>query len=129
MIINTRSVADIKSIICDPKIWAVTSGAGTDPKLWNPSPEASYLLLKVDDKNAGLTVYHKFMDGLKCHFYVLEEFRIKYARDFAKDCLDIALGQYSNIYAEIKQKHKTTRNFAKKMGFVEVKDNLMRLEV
>ena len=77
----------------------------------------------VEDKIIALMVYHKYLDGNKCHVQVLPEYRKEHAKTFGEQVL-LFKGTLP-LYAEIPGLYKNVLNFALMNGFnvIDVKEN------
>lgn len=86
----------------------------------NRKSEVSFDLKKyigcyVDDKIIGLAIYRKFKRGSVAHFYVLPEYRQRYARKCAKEALKFK--PEGDVFTITPLLYKEVINFALKVGF------------
>lgn len=115
---ETKDVAVIKSVLCNPDIYRCISDDNSPvPDDFEPPLDAEYIAGCVGDDIIGMMIYHERTGRLKCHIQVLPEYRKEYARQFAR----MALGRAKNatIYAEIPDCFPNVLAFAKSFGFEE----------
>jgi hypothetical protein len=107
------NVDDIKAVLCNPSIYD-TITADSSPNIEDfelPIDDKSlYIGGYVDDKIIGLMVYHKYLDGNKCHVQVLPEHRKEHAKEFGEQSLQFRGTQ--PLYAEIPDLYKNVLDFA-----------------
>ena len=115
---ETTSADDIKAILCNPAIYDTISD-DNDPKLESFNPPINDEYLYVGGYAKGeiivLMVYHKYLDGNKCHVQVLPEFRRKYALEFGEQSLRFSGTR--PLYAEIPDLYQNVLDFAKSNNF------------
>lgn len=125
----TTNQDDIRAVLLDPDIYPVISGDVVLSKdTIFPTNDVLYIG-GYDGKIFGLSCFHEYLDGMKFHPNVLKAYRVKYARDFVKKCLDMVK---CTVYIEIPATRKELYNFAVKFGFDSIPNNeddklLMRL--
>jgi len=118
---ETKDIEEIKSILCHPEIFPRISGdCGLTAKKFEPPLEGVIYLGGYEDGIFAVSCFHCFRDGLKFHPNVLPEYRLRYARIFAKQCLSMLKCE---VYAEVPLKYKRAINFAKKLGFDSIANN------
>ena len=123
---ETTNIDEIKAVLCDPEIYDTISD-DNDPELskFEPPVTDKYLYVGgyVKGEIIALMVYHKYLDGNKCHVQVLTEFRKKYAKEFGEQSL-IFRGTRP-LYAEIPDLYQNVLDFAKLNNFeiIERKDD------
>jgi len=115
---ETTNIDDIKAVLCNPEIYDTISD-DNDPKLEDFEPpitdEYLYVCGYVNGEVIGLMVYHKYLDGNKCHVNVLPEFRKKHAKDFGEQSLRFSGTR--PLYAEIPDLYQNVLDFAKLNSF------------
>lgn len=127
---ETKDIQEIKSVLCHPAIYPRIKGdLSLEPDDFIPPMDDVLYLGGYDNTIFAVTCFHPFRDGLKFHPNVLPEYRLRYARDFARKCL---LMVQCEVYAEVPLEFKKAINFAKKLGFDSIANNkdsttLMRL--
>tara|TARA_B100000809_G_C14897222_1_gene444891 strand:- start:79 stop:528 length:450 start_codon:yes stop_codon:yes gene_type:complete len=110
---ETVSIDDIKAILCSASIYDTITG-DTCPRSSDFEPPIDndhfYVGGYVKGEIIALMVYHKYMDGNKCHVQVLPEYRKEYARKFGEQSL-LFRGTLP-LYAEIPELYKNVLDFA-----------------
>lgn len=114
---KTTDIDDIKSILCNPAIYdTITEDNSPLAEDFTPVFEDHlYIGGYVKGEIIALMVYHKHLDGNKCHVQVLPEFRKEYALKFGEQSL-LFRGN-SPLYAVIPDLYKNVLEFAKHFGF------------
>ncbi len=114
---KTTSIDDIKSILCNPAIYdTITEDNSPLAEDFTPVFEDHlYIGGYVKGEIIALMVYHKHLDGNKCHVQVLPEFRKEYALKFGEQSL-LFRGTLP-LYAVIPDLYKNVLEFAKHFGF------------
>ncbi len=111
---ETTNLDDIRAILCNPAIYDTISD-DNDPKLesFEPPINDEYLYVGgyVKGEIIALMVYHKYLDGNKCHVQVLSEFRRKHALEFGEQSL--MFRGTRPLYAEIPDLYQNVLDFAK----------------
>lgn len=123
---ETTDLDDIKALLCDPDIYDTitddNSGLAQD---FEPPVNDEYLYIGgyVNGKIVALMVYHKYLDGNKCHVQVLPEYRKEYALKFGEQSL-LFKGTLP-LYAEIPDLYKNVLDFALLNNFkvIDTKEN------
>ena len=107
------NVEDIKAVLCNPSIYdtiTVDSSPNIEDFELPVNDKSLYIGGYVDDKIIGLMVYHKYLDGNKCHVQVLPEHRKEHAKEFGEQSLKFRGTQ--PLYAEIPDLYKNVLDFA-----------------
>ena len=118
---ETKDVDEIKKILCHPEIFPRIAGdTEITPEEFEPPLNDVLYLGGYDGDMFAVSCFHSFRDGLKFHPNVLPEYRLRYARIFAKQCLSMLK---CTIYAEVPLEFKRAINFAKKLGFDSIANN------
>ena len=122
----TKDREEIESVLCRSEIYdTITDDESPNVEDFNPPINDDYLYIGgyVNSKIIGLMVYHKYLDGNKCHVQVLPEFRKKYARKFGEQVLEFR--GHSPLYAEIPDLYKNVLDFAllNKFKVIGIKQN------
>ena len=118
---ESRDIGDIKKILCDPLIYeAIGCDGCPDINEFEPPINDSYKYFVgyVKGEAIGVTIYHSYSDGNKCHFQVLKEYRQEYANEFAKRTL-LLKGDLP-LYVEIPDLHKSALHFSIRHGFKKI---------
>jgi hypothetical protein len=123
---ETTSIDDIKAILCNPVIYdTITDDNSPLAKNFEPPVNDDYLYIGgyVNGQIIALMVYHKYLDGNKCHLQVLPEHRKEYAINFGEQSL-LFKGTLP-LYAEIPDLYKNVLAFALSNSFKvkSVKEN------
>ncbi len=108
-----KSVEDIKAVLCNPAVYdTITDDNSPLIDEFDPPINGDYLYVGgyVKGKIVALMVYHKYLDGNKCHVQVLPESREKYAKEFGEQSLKFRGTQ--PLYAEIPDLYKNVLAFA-----------------
>ena len=110
-------IDDIKAILCNPAIYdTITEDNSPLAEDFTPVFEDHlYIGGYVKCEIIALMVYHKHLDGNKCHVQVLPEFRKEYALRFGEQSL-LFRGTLP-LYAVIPDLYKNVLEFAKHFGF------------
>lgn len=115
---ETTDIDDIKAVLCNPAIYDTISD-DNDPKVEEFEPpitnEYLYVCGYVNGEPVGLMVYHKYLDGNKCHVQVLPEFRKEHAIEFGQQSL-LFRGTVP-LYAEIPDLYQNVLDFARLNNF------------
>ena len=110
---ETTNIDDIKAILWHPDIYD-TITEDKCPPLGEVEPpirdDISYIGGYVKGEIIALMVYHKYLDGNKCHVQVLPEYRKEYAKRFGEQSL-LFRGTLP-LYAEIADLYKNVLAFA-----------------
>ena len=110
---KTVDIDDIKTVLFNPAIYD-TITTDNCPLLGEVDPpltdEYLYVGGYVDGKIIALMVYHKYLDGNKCHVQVLPEYRKDYAKKFGEQSL-LFRGTLP-LYAKIPDLYKNVLDFA-----------------
>lgn len=104
---------DIKAILCNPAIYdTITDDNSPLPEDFDPPITKEYLYIGgyVNGEIIALMVYHKYLDGNKCHVQVLSEHRKEYAIKFGEQSL--LFRGTRPLYAEIPDLYKNVLAFA-----------------
>ena len=122
----TKDRKEIESVLCRSEIYdTITDDESPNIEDFNPPINDDYLYIGgyVNSKIIGLMVYHKYLDGNKCHVQVLPEFRKEYARKFGEQVLEFR--GHSPLYAEIPDLYKNVLDFAllNKFKVIGIKQN------
>ena len=122
----TKDREEIESVLCRSEIYdTITDDKSPNAEDFNPPINDDYLYIGgyVNSKIIGLMVYHKYLDGNKCHVQVLPEFRKEYARKFGEQVLEFR--GHSPLYAEIPDLYKNVLDFAllNKFKVIGIKQN------
>ena len=109
----TTDSTDIKAILCDPAIYdTITDDNSPLAEDFEPPINDDYLYIGgyVDGQIIALMVYHKYLDGNKCHVQVLPKFRKEHAKEFGEQSLQFKGTR--PLYAEIPDLYKNVLDFA-----------------
>ena len=114
---ETTDIDDIKAILCNPAIYdTITEDNSPLAEDFTPVFEDHlYIGGYVKGEIIALMVYHKHLDGNKCHVQVLPEFRKEYALKFGEQSL-LFRGTLP-LYAVIPDLYKNVLEFALHFGF------------
>jgi hypothetical protein len=139
---ETTDLGDIKAILCNPAIYdTITEDNSPLAEGFTPVfEEHLYIGGYVKGEIIALMVYHKYLDGNKCHVQVLPEFRKEYALKFGLKSL-LFRGSLP-LYAVIPDLYKNVLEFSFLFGFEVIKttentyikngqsydDNILRLK-
>lgn len=123
---QTIDIDEIKRILCDPVIYDTITDDNSplidefEPPL---TEEFKYIGGYIEGQIIALMVYHKYLDGNKCHVQVLPKFRKDYAIKFGEQSLVFRGTQ--RLYAEIPDLYKNVLTFAllNKFKVIGVKGN------
>jgi hypothetical protein len=110
---ETKDLEEIKLVLCNPVIYdAISDDDSPSLEDYETPINDDYLYIGayVDNKIIGLMVYHKFLNGNKCHIQVLPDFREKYAKDIGEQVLTFR--GHSPLYAEIPDLYPNVLRFA-----------------
>ncbi len=124
---ETVNREDIEAILLHPEIYDTIADDSC------PSAENFKAPIDCDHKYIGgylegeiiaVMVYHKYLEGNKCHIQVLPKFREDYAVYFGQQSL-LFRGN-DTLYAEIPSLYENVLAFAKRFGFelLETKSNV-----
>lgn len=110
---QTTNADEIKRILCDSVIYDTISDDNS-PLIdaFEPPITDDYLYVGgyIKGEIIALMVYHKYLDGNKCHVQVLPEYRKEYAIKFGEQSLMFRGTQ--RLYAEIPDLYKNVLSFA-----------------
>jgi len=114
---ETTNIDDIKAVLCNPAIYDTISDDNSPLIDEFEPPLENYLYVGgyVNGEIIALMVYHKYLDGNKCHVQVLPEFRKEYALEFGEQSL-LFRGTLP-LYAVIPDLYKNVLEFAFNFGF------------
>jgi hypothetical protein len=123
---KTTCINDIKAVLCNAVIYdTITGDDCPNAEDFEPPVNDEYLYVGgyVGGEIMALMVYHKYLDGNKCHVQVLPEYRKEHAKTFGEQVL-LFKGTLP-LYAEIPDLYKNVLNFALMNGFnvIDVKEN------
>jgi len=123
---ETTNREDIEAVLCNPAIYdTITDDNSPLIEDFEPPITDEYLYVGgyVKGEIAALMVYHKYLDGNKCHVQVLSRYRKEYAINFGEQSL-LFRGN-SPLYAEIPDLYKNVLAFALLNNFkvIDVKEN------
>jgi hypothetical protein len=123
---ETKDIDEIKSILCNQAIYdTITDDNCPLVDEFEPpvNDEYRYIAGYIDNKIFGILVFHKYLDGNKCHVQVLPEYRKEHAIKFGEQAL--CFNGTLPLYAEIPDLYENVLNFAFNNNFriVEVKEN------
>ncbi len=110
---KTVDIDDIKAILFEPSIYdTITTDecpllGEVDPPL---TDEYLYIGGYVNGNIMALMVYHKYLDGNKCHVQVLPDYRKEHAKKFGEQSL-LFRGTLP-LYAKIPDLYKNVLDFA-----------------
>lgn len=115
---ETTNVDDIRAVLCNLDIYDTISD-DNDPELerFKPPVNNEYLYVGgyVNGEIIAIMVYHRYLDGNKCHVQVLPEFRKKHAKEFGEQSLRFSGTR--PLYAEIPDLYQNVLEFAKLNSF------------
>jgi len=122
---QTVDIDDIKTVLCNAVIYDSISDDEC-PKAEEfepPITDCLYIGGYVKDKLIALMIYHKYLDGNKCHVQVLPEHRKEHAINFGEQALEFR-GTLP-LYAEIPDLYKNVLAFALMNNFkvIDVREN------
>lgn len=126
---ETVDLTEIKSILFHDDIFDLArDDIEVSKKEFEPPISANVMYVGgyCDDEIFGLSCFHIFRDGLKFHPNVLKKFRLQYGRDFIKRSVDMIK---CRLYIEIPNDRRDLFNFAKKLGFKIIDENLNKTEM
>ena len=139
---ETTNIDDVKAVLCNPAIYdTITEDNSPLAEEFQPVFEDHlYIGGYVKGEIIALMVYHKYLDGNKCHVQVLPEFRKEYALKFGEQSL-LFRGTLP-LYAVIPDLYQNVLEFAKHFDFKVIdrksesyvksgksyNDNILRLE-
>jgi len=114
---ETDNIDDIKSILCNPAIYdTITEDNSPLAEDFTPIFEDHlYIGGYVKGEIIALMVYHKYLDGNKCHVQVLPEHRKKYAKEFGEQSLRFKGTR--PLYAVIPDLYQNVLDFSFLFGF------------
>jgi hypothetical protein len=114
---ETTDLDDIKAVLCDPAIYDTITddNSGLIEDFKPPLEDHLYIGGYVNGEIVALMVYHKYLDGNKCHVQVLPEFRKEYALKFGEQSL-LFRGTLP-LYAVIPDLYKNVLEFSFLFGF------------
>jgi len=123
---ETTNIDDIKDVLCNAAIYdTITDDNSPLIEEFEPPITGEYLYIGgyVNGQIIALMVYHKYLDGNKCHVQVLPEYRKEYAVNFGEQSL-LFKGTLP-LYAEIPDLYKNVLNFALLNNFkvIDIKEN------
>lgn len=110
---KTTNIDDIKAVLCNPAIYdTITDDNSPLVEDFKPPVTDEYLYIGgyLDGQIIALMVYHKYLDGNKCHVQVLPGYRKEYAINFGEQSL-LFKGTLP-LYAEIPDLYKNVLDFA-----------------
>jgi hypothetical protein len=110
---ETTDLNEIKAVLCNPAIYdTITDDNSPLIEDFEPPINDNYLYVGgyIKGEIAALMVYHKYLDGNKCHVQVLPEYRKEYAINFGEQSL-LFKGTLP-LYAEIPDLYKNVLAFA-----------------
>lgn len=119
---QTTNIDDIKAVLCNPAIYdTITDDNCPLSEGFEPPIDDDHLYIGgyVKGKIAALMVYHKYLDGNKCHVQVLPEYRKEHAKGFGEQSL--LFKGTRPLYAEIPDLYKNVLDFAKLNNFEVIK--------
>ena len=114
---ETTDLNEIKAVLCDPTIYDTITddNSGLIEEFDPPLEDHVYVGGYVKGEIIALMVYHKYLDGNKCHVQVLPEFRKEYAIKFGEQSL-LFRGTLP-LYAVIPDLYKNVLDFSFLFGF------------
>lgn len=118
---ETTNIDDIKAVLCNPTIYDTITDDNC-PKANEfepPLKDHVYIGGYVKGQIVALMVYHKYLDGNKCHVQVLPECRKEHAKRFGEQSL--LFKGTRPLYAEIPDLYKNVLDFAKRNNFEIIK--------
>ena len=122
---ETTDLNEIKAVLCDPAIYDTITddNSGLVEDFEPPLEDHAYVGGYVKGEIIALMVYHKYLDGNKCHVQVLPEFRKEYAIKFGEQSL-LFRGTLP-LYAVIPDLYKNVLDFSFLFGFkvIDVTEN------
>lgn len=123
---QTTDIDEVKRILCDPAIYdTITDDNSPLIEEFEPPVTDEYLYIGgyVKGEIIALMVYHKYLDGNKCHVQVLPEYRKEYAKKFGEQSLMFRRTQ--PLYAEIPDLYKNVLDFAllNNFGVIDIKES------
>ena len=123
---ETTDLDEIKAVLCNPAIYdTITDDNSPLMHDFEPPLTDGYLYVGgyIKGEIIALMVYHKYLDGNKCHVQVLPEYRKEYAINFGEQSL-LFKGTLP-LYAEIPDLYKNVLAFALSNSFKvkSVKEN------
>ena len=110
---ETTDLNEIKAVLCNPAIYdTITDDNSPLMQDFEPPLIDGYLYVGgyIKGEIIALMVYHKYLDGNKCHVQVLPEYRKEYAINFGEQSL-LFKGTLP-LYAEIPDLYKNVLAFA-----------------
>ena len=121
---ETDNIDDIKSILCNPAIYdTITEDNSPLAEDFTPIFEDHlYIGGYVKGEIIALMVYHKYLDGNKCHVQVLPEHRKKYAKEFGEQSLRFKGTR--PLYAVIPDLYQNVLDFSFLFGFKVIDKNI-----
>ena len=122
---QTNEIGEIIAVLCNPAIYGTITDDNC-PKSSDfvpPLDNYKYIGGYVNGQIIALMVYHKYLDGNKCHVQVLPEYRKEHAEKFGEQSL-LFRGTLP-LYAEIPDLYKNVLAFALLNDFsiIKVKEN------
>ena len=112
---------EVKKILFHPDIKSDISGGIEYSYNDTDLPMDSVLYIGgYDNCLFAVSCFHRFRGGIKIHINILKSHRLKYARDFVKQCLSMVK---CNTYIEFPEKRKDIFNLATKFGFDSIANN------
>lgn len=114
---ETTDIDDIRAVLCNPAIYDTITDDNCPKANEFIPPLEDYLYIGgyIGSKIIALMVYHKYLDGNKCHVQVLPEYRKEYAGQFGEQSL--IFSGTRPLYAEIPELYSNVLEFAKINGF------------
>ena len=113
----------VNDILSNPIIHSAVADSNGNRPYPNTRKEHTYVLGYVDTTPIGVGTMHPTISRKwQCHFSVLPEYRLKYARKFAVLALQWVWDntEADSLYIYLPEYLHTLYNFAKKFGFVDV---------
>lgn len=123
---ETKNLDEIKAVLCNAAIYdTITEDDNPCADEFEPPITDDYLYVGgyVEGEIIALMIYHKYLDGNKCHVQVLPEHRKEHAIRFGEQSL-LFRGTLP-LYAEIPDLYKNVLDFALLNNFkvINTKEN------
>ena len=118
---ETTNIDDIKAVLCNPAIYDTITddNCPVAEEFKPPLEDHVYVGGYVEGQMVALMVYHKYLDGNKCHVQVLPEYRKEHAKRFGEQSL--LFKGTRPLYAEIPDLYRNVLDFAKRNNFEIIK--------